>query len=111
MNEGTKERKKEREEGRIVFGFCIPSYRWVELDPCRILESVYECVRGAMSSANAAVEDIVSMGITNQRETTIAWDRTTGRPLCNAICMEFFLPVFFFFFSFLKFGTAALLIL
>ena len=57
--------------------------RWVEHDPLEIWDTVLECISGAVRSAEAAVGPIkvVAVGITNQRETTIVWDRITGGAL------------------------------
>jgi glycerol kinase len=53
-----------------------------------ILRAVRECIRCGvedLEKLNYGVEDIVAVGISNQRETTVAWDSTTGEPLYNAI--------------------------
>ncbi|PRP79198.1 putative glycerol kinase 3-like [Planoprotostelium fungivorum] len=58
---------------------------WTEQDPEVIMSSVEQCIRDVMSQTGLKSEDFRGIGITNQRETTIAWDRHTGQPLSNAI--------------------------
>ena len=65
-----------------------PKAGWVEHDPIEILGRVHEVIRGALERANLTAADLVAVGITNQRETTVAWDRTTGKPLANAIVWQ-----------------------
>ncbi len=60
----------------------------VEHDPEQIWESVREVVRGALAAAGADGAQVAAIGITNQRETTIVWDRETGRPVYNAIVWQ-----------------------
>jgi len=62
-----------------------PQPGWVEHDPKEILDSVVKCCEAAMAKVSASAEDIAAIGITNQRETTIAWDRSTGKPLYKAV--------------------------
>lgn len=65
-----------------------PCEGWVEQNPDEILQAVLLCASEACLKLEAmqySVKDIVSIGITNQRETTVVWDKTTGRPLYNAI--------------------------
>lgn len=62
-----------------------PQPGWAEHDPKEILDAVVKCCQGAMSKASAKTADIAAIGITNQRETTIAWDRETGEPYHKAI--------------------------
>lgn len=62
--------------------------RWHEHDPQEIVTSVEECINGAIKAFQEqghATSDIEAVGITNQRETTVVWDRETGEPLHNAI--------------------------
>jgi glycerol kinase len=62
-----------------------PKPGWVEHDPMEILGNTREVIGAALARANLAASDLVSVGITNQRETTLLWNRETGQPLCNAI--------------------------
>ncbi|CAE8659537.1 unnamed protein product, partial [Polarella glacialis] len=62
-----------------------PQPGWAEHDPKEILASVIHCAEGAMKKAGATKADIAAIGITNQRETTVAWDKNTGEPLYKAI--------------------------
>src|SRR5262245_25689055 len=66
----------------------FPRPGWVEHDPIEIWHRTEEVVAQAIRSANAKPGDIAAIGIANQRETTILWDRTTGQPLCNAIVWQ-----------------------
>ena len=65
-----------------------PAPGHVEHDPEDIWSSVVATVRGAMAKAGVAAKDIAGIGITNQRETTIVWDRATGKPIHNAIVWQ-----------------------
>jgi glycerol kinase len=57
-----------------------PQAGWVEHDACEIWESVVATARQAVDKAGIAASAIAAIGITNQRETTVVWDRKTGRP-------------------------------
>jgi glycerol kinase len=65
-----------------------PAPGWVEHDPEEIWAGVVATVRGAMAKAGTGAKDIAAIGITNQRETTIVWDRATGKPIHNAIVWQ-----------------------
>nr|CAD7432256.1 unnamed protein product [Timema monikensis] len=68
-----------------------PQEGWVEQDPVVILDAVKECIQRTVDKLREQdVEpgDIVAIGITNQRETTILWDSTTGKPLYNAVVWQ-----------------------
>src|SRR5207245_209946 len=65
-----------------------PQPGWVEHDPIEILDRTHELLDRAVSDAQAAGVDVQAAGITNQRETTIVWNRHTGRPLYNAIVWQ-----------------------
>ena len=65
-----------------------PSDGWVEHDPFRILESQGLAVADAMRSGGLKASDIAAIGITNQRETTVVWDRKTGEPIYNAVVWQ-----------------------
>ncbi len=65
-----------------------PRPGWVEHDPEDIWSAVVATVREAMAKAKLGAKDIAGIGITNQRETTIVWDRVNGRPIHNAIVWQ-----------------------
>ncbi len=65
-----------------------PKGGWVEHDPERILTDTIETMRAAMREAGIGPEAIAGIGITNQRETSVLWDRATGRPIHNAIVWQ-----------------------
>jgi glycerol kinase len=66
----------------------FPRPGWVEHDPLEIWESQLAVAREALARAGLAARDVAALGITNQRETTLLWDRATGRPLANAIVWQ-----------------------
>lgn len=70
------------------FAQLYPAPGWVEHDPEEIWASVVATVRAAMAKAGLAAKDIAAIGITNQRETTLLWDRATGKPIHNAIVWQ-----------------------
>ena len=65
-----------------------PRSGWVEHDPEAIWESQLTVMAEALDRANAGSDDVSAVGITNQRETSIVWDRSTGEPVCNAIVWQ-----------------------
>ncbi|MBX9842854.1 MAG: glycerol kinase GlpK [Xanthobacteraceae bacterium] len=65
-----------------------PAPGWVEHDPEEIWTGVVATVREAMAKAKIAAEDVAAIGITNQRETAIVWDRANGKPIHNAIVWQ-----------------------
>lgn len=65
-----------------------PKPGWVEHDAAEIWETTLEVARRAMSEAGLAAADIAAIGITNQRETTVVWDKASGRPICPAIVWQ-----------------------
>jgi glycerol kinase len=65
-----------------------PHPGWVEHDPDEIWQTVLACTEEACKQGGAEPNEIVSIGITNQRESTILWERDTGRPIYNAICWQ-----------------------
>ena len=75
---------RENREFRQVY----PRPGWVEHDPMEIWESQVEAARKAMAKAGLSAEDIAAVGITNQRETTVVWDKNTGKPVYNAIVWQ-----------------------
>ena len=70
------------------FGQIFPQPGWVEHNPMEIWESQLEVACDAMKNGNVSALDIAGIGITNQRETTIVWDASTGEPLYNAIVWQ-----------------------
>ena len=66
----------------------FPQSGWVEHDAEEIWRSVVTTCREALLKANANASDIVAIGITNQRETTVIWDRKSGKPIYNAIVWQ-----------------------
>lgn len=70
------------------FAQHYPKPGWVEHDAAEIWETTLEVARGAMAKAGLSAADIAAIGITNQRETTVVWDRETGIPVCPAIVWQ-----------------------
>lgn len=70
------------------FAQIYPRPGWVEHDPDAIWESVTAVTEGAMQKATAVAADVSAIGITNQRETTVIWDRNTGECVYNAIVWQ-----------------------
>jgi glycerol kinase len=66
----------------------LPRAGWVEHDPLEIWRNVQEVIGIALSKADITRHDVAAIGITNQRETTVVWDRTTGEPVYNAIVWQ-----------------------
>src|SRR6266508_690316 len=66
----------------------LPRAGWVEHDPVEIWKNTREVIGGAVARANLNSGNIVAIGITNQRETTVVWDRHTGQPVANAIVWQ-----------------------
>src|SRR5438445_10109039 len=65
-----------------------PKAGWVEHDATEIWRRTREVINGALASSPAEAGDIQAIGITNQRETTVIWDRETGEPIHNAIVWQ-----------------------
>lgn len=65
-----------------------PKPGWVEHDALEIWENTQEVVRGSLAKAKATPTDVAAIGITNQRETTLVWDKTTGNPVYSAIVWQ-----------------------
>ncbi len=65
-----------------------PRPGWVEHDPLEIWERTQAVIRGALKAAHATAADIAAVGITNQRETTVVWNRRTGKPYHNALVWQ-----------------------
>jgi glycerol kinase len=70
------------------FPQIFPKPGWVEHDPREIWSSQAGVAAEALTKAGVAAADVAAIGITNQRETTIVWDRATGEPVCNAIVWQ-----------------------
>ena len=73
---------------QIEFTQIYPKPGWVEHDPLEILSTEIASIKTAVAKANLTFSDIDSIGITNQRETTILWDKFTGEPIYNAIVWQ-----------------------
>src|ERR1700761_5950838 len=65
-----------------------PKAGWVEHDATEVWRRTREVIGGAMASSDAEAGDVAAIGITNQRETTVVWDRETGEPVYNAIVWQ-----------------------
>ena len=81
-------------ESRIVavaqheFPQFYPHAGWVEQDPMDIYANQYAALTECIAKSGVSAEEIAAVGITNQRETVIAWERSTGRPICRAIVWQ-----------------------
>ena len=81
-------------DGRIVamaqreFRQIYPQPGWVEHDPAEIWTTQMATARDALAKAGVDASDVAAIGITNQRETTVVWNRATGEPICNAIVWQ-----------------------
>src|SRR5438105_1345139 len=73
-----------QQEFRQIF----PNPGWVEHDPQEIWASQANVATQALTKAGLAGTDLAAIGITNQRETTVVWDRSTGKPIYNAIVWQ-----------------------
>ena len=71
--------------GQKEFPQHYPKAGYVEHDPMEIYSSQYGVMVEVLAKSNISPEEIAAIGITNQRETTIVWDKETGRPIYNAI--------------------------
>ncbi|MER7013915.1 glycerol kinase GlpK [Saccharopolyspora sp. NPDC000359] len=71
-------------EHRQIF----PKAGWVEHDPVEIWTNTRQVCAGALAKADLVSSDVVAVGITNQRETTVVWEKATGRPVYNAIVWQ-----------------------
>ncbi|HSQ81669.1 MAG TPA: glycerol kinase GlpK [Casimicrobiaceae bacterium] len=70
------------------FGQIFPQPGWVEHDPTEIWATQSGVMHEAIAKAGITARDIAAIGITNQRETTVVWERSTGRPIANAIVWQ-----------------------
>jgi len=82
------------QQGKIVsiaakeFRQIYPQPGWVEHDPVEIWDSQMEAAQQALDSANLSPQQIAAIGVTNQRETTLIWDKESGQPVYNAIVWQ-----------------------
>ena len=77
-----------RGQHQIEHQQLLPKAGWVEHNGAEIWDRTIEVIQGALVAANLKGSDLVAIGITNQRETTIAWDVETGKPFYNAIVWQ-----------------------
>src|ERR1051326_9150682 len=70
------------------FKQIYPQSGWVEHAPLEIWTSQFQVARDALKKGRVSAKDVVAIGITNQRETTVIWDRKTGQPIHNAIVWQ-----------------------
>ncbi len=66
----------------------FPKPGWVEHDPLEIMERTHEVIAGALKKAGISGNDLAAVGVTNQRETTIVWERSSGKPIHNALVWQ-----------------------
>ena len=74
--------------GQQEFAQHFPASGWVEHEPEDLLRSTFAVCREALTKAGVKAGDVAAIGITNQRETTLVWDRTTGRAIHLAIVWQ-----------------------
>ncbi|HJY77977.1 MAG TPA: glycerol kinase GlpK [Burkholderiales bacterium] len=74
--------------GQREFRQIFPQAGWVEHDPREIFQTQRDVARDALRKSGISTKDLLAVGITNQRETTIVWDRQTGEPIANAIVWQ-----------------------
>ena len=77
-----------RGTAQAEFRQIFPRPGWVEHDPAEIWSSQSAVLHGALAKAGVDARDLAAIGITNQRETTLLWDRASGKPLANAIVWQ-----------------------
>lgn len=77
-----------RSQAQIPLPQIFPRAGWVEQGPVVMWENQLACARQAIAEVGVTASDITALGITNQRETAVVWDRATGRPLHNAIVWQ-----------------------
>ncbi|TMJ07916.1 MAG: glycerol kinase, partial [Bacillati bacterium ANGP1] len=65
-----------------------PQPGWVEHNPMEIWQRVQDVVKGALAKGRVSLGDLAGVGVTNQRETTVVWDRKIGKPVYNAIVWQ-----------------------
>src|SRR5919112_4929102 len=74
--------------GQLEHEQIFPRAGWVEHDPMEIWHNTREVIGNALGKADLTRHDIAAVGITNQRETTVVWDKNTGEPVYNAIVWQ-----------------------
>ena len=74
--------------GQYEHDQIMPEAGWVEHDPMKLWQNARRAMGRALTDIDADTSDVVALGITNQRETTIVWDRATGEPIMNAIVWQ-----------------------
>ena len=72
----------------IEFKQHYPQPGWVEQDPMAIYANQYASLTECIAKSGISAEEIAGIGITNQRETTVVWEKNTGRPIYNAIVWQ-----------------------
>ena len=73
---------------QIEFSQICPRSGWVEHDPIEIWDTTYEVIKETIYKADVDTNNILGIGITNQRETTVVWEKDTGKPIYNAIVWQ-----------------------
>ena len=66
----------------------FPKPGWVEHNPAEIWQNTQDVIRGALEKTGVSGSDLAAIGTTNQRETTVLWDKNTGQPYTNAIVWQ-----------------------
>lgn len=74
--------------GQLEFEQIFPKPSWVEHNPQEILDKQIACIRQAVKNAGVEPDEIACVGVTNQRETTVVWEKDTGKPIYNAIVWQ-----------------------
>lgn len=77
-----------KSKAQFEFTQIYPKAGWVEHDPMEILRTEYRAVADALIEGGVEAKEIAAIGITNQRETTLLWDKTTGEPVYNAVVWQ-----------------------
>ena len=70
------------------FTQIYPQPGWVEQDPLEIYANQYSSMTECVAKSGISPDEIAGIGITNQRETTVVWEKSTGKPICNAIVWQ-----------------------
>ena len=77
-----------KSKAQLEFTQIYPKAGWVEHDPMEILRTEYRAIADALIEGGVEAKEIAAIGITNQRETTVLWDKTTGEPVYNAVVWQ-----------------------